>query len=180
MSLTKLVALCALMVGCAGSGSTIAPVAPPVDEQPVVKNDAGKPAPSTDTKLYTGDGWSLSLPTTFDRVDNDDFLLMAFDPNTKIRVVFDNTDWNKSLEDYVAAGLMAMRRRGLFPTATDTTLSGMPAVMLDTRAGKVRILQWATVANGKGWNLGCGGQDMDDNQQNAVCKAVANSVKIGK
>ncbi len=166
--------------------STVPVVVPTTPDAGLPPPDAGltKPVPSEtpDYITYSGEGWELAVLQEWDQVvvEDEEFkpaLVLTSEIEHNL-IIFVKDPFPGTAPEYVLGAVRGFAEEGVtINSTTQVEINGNRFIVLDTSRGEARIWFWVSVKDGFGYALSCGGPAAEDHHE-AVCKDVANSLKI--
>jgi hypothetical protein len=139
------------------------------------------PPPPTD-QVFSGTGWSLTVPPGWDKVEPPaetkglEVLLLNKDKHNLILVIREAFPGTSA--EYTLEALRGLKGAGAtLNSAKQVDINGNKFVLIDSNKDGVRMWMWVTVQNGSGLALSCGGPAIEDWHQ-AICSTVASSLKL--
>jgi hypothetical protein len=98
-------------------------------------------------------------------------------PDKKNLILFTKDEFVGTFPQYALLALRGMKAAGAtIVSASQITLNGQKFVAIESSKNAVRVYIFATLVNGYGYGLTCGGQD--DGTQHDLCFGIANTLKI--
>lgn len=178
--LISLLALCFLSTGCSSCSrhDTTKVVPVPV---PTVSASA-QPVPEVvPPTLVTENGWSIMMPSGFEKVGADDAGIGLFvNKDKEMLISLSKETFTGSSDQYVLTGIKSLKDKGITAIeAKQVKINGVDFVVLECDQEGIHAWIWAGARNGFGYALSCGGKphavEMYD-----TCFSTMNTFKIVK
>lgn len=169
------------LTGCARQLPPIQPPEPPPVTTPPEPKPVVPETPGFTT--HTGDDWSVVLPNSFATQENEDVNFVAYDPITSSMVLVFSAETDMSLAQYVKDSIESIRDAGMRLTSLKKVQwLGHDAAAIEllkpSKKGVAKASHWATISNGKVYNLGCIVVVTKSDDGSKLCKAVFDSFKV--
>lgn len=175
-------ALSLTLAGCAGQA--VAPVAPAPPPAPPIETPAPPVTPATPGfTTHNGDTWSIQLPNDFVTKESEEINLIAVNEKTHVMVIVFAADTDMTLAQYVKESIDEIRNSGLrLISLKKIQWLGHDAaevvLLRPSTKGITKGTHWATINDGRVYNLGCIVPLAKPDDETKACKAAFDSFKV--